>query len=1103
MATPLPTPPPPSPSSAGYRVSAIVSTYNSERFIRGCLEDLVHQTLFREGQLEVVVVNSGSAQNEESIVREFQSQHRHITYLRTAQRESLYAAWNRGIAAASGPYVTNANTDDRHRADALERMALELDQRDVGLVYADSLVTRLENETFAHTHADRVFHWPEFSVRQHLLYNICGPQPMWRRSLHDMVGWFDPEFVVAGDYDFFLRITTRFGAYHLREVLGLYLEGGLEAKEPRVCGQETERLLAHHRAAIPLERIYPGLGGAGGASEARAAAMVDWANLLLTGPYPDRAGAEQLLARALELHPGHPAVLNNLAVALCYRGESSTARGIWQRLPELQAARRNLEKPASVRAEELALAEIPHPIWQSLPPLVPVGGSLQPWAPMTSGAKSGSGLASAGQSEQDSPQTERNIVYVSREFGPITGGGIGTYIENVTRDMARRGHRVFLVTECFNADNAHLLPPGVRLVTPLPVPPNRRGCYLSPNHEYSDRVYLTLKELARITPLDVVEFADFDAEGFVSIQAKRTLGEFARTKLAVKLHTPTDLVSTVNGMSLVSAERHMTMHMEQYALRHCDLLISPSRALAAYAREHYGVGEAHLAGYPLEPLPVGGGAPDQRLNRHVLFAARLEPRKGLDVFLRAALAILEEDGSFVFHIAGKDTPTGPFGRSYRDDVARLVLTDRQDRFVWHGPLDKTRLAALYRQCQFCVIPSRWENYANVALEAMSYGCVVLASSQGGLPEIVADGSSGLVIDPSDVKGIARRILTLAGSPADLERISQAARERACYLRDPDRVCREIERVYALPVAERTMRRDDSQKVSVIIPLYNQGEYVAEAIASVRESTYRNVEIIVVNDGSTDPATNAVFEQLDGVIKVAKPNGGLGSARNAGLAAAAGDYVVPLDADDKLHPDFLRKAVTALDTEPALAYVGCFSQYFGTSDLSYLPIGYVDLVTLLLNTEGSCTKLFRREALRSVGGYDGDMVAYEDWDLIVRLNAAGHIGDVMPELLFLYRQREKSMNAEQGFRNSGFLLQHIHRKQSGRMSSGQLAELNLMLLEAWRSSELHRAMEQRALRTPAVSPAAQPEPPVHWKHITAMLRKYGRRKVRRIMGRRRR
>ncbi|RZB34874.1 MAG: hypothetical protein SRB1_00642 [Desulfobacteraceae bacterium Eth-SRB1] len=80
----------------------------------------------RADRLEIIVVNSGSEQNEEAIVKEFQKKYSNIKYIKTDQRETVYAAWNRGVKAASGKYITNANTDDRRRADACEQMRLFL-----------------------------------------------------------------------------------------------------------------------------------------------------------------------------------------------------------------------------------------------------------------------------------------------------------------------------------------------------------------------------------------------------------------------------------------------------------------------------------------------------------------------------------------------------------------------------------------------------------------------------------------------------------------------------------------------------------------------------------------------------------------------------------------------------------------------------------------------------------------------------------------------------------------------------------------------------------------------------------------------------------------
>lgn len=209
-------------SETSFTVSAIVSTYNSEKFIQGCLDDLIGQTLYSKGLLEIIVIDSGSTQNERAIVEEYQQQHPNIIYQRT-ERETIYAAWNRGIQLASGKYITNANTDDRHRADALEVMAATLDANpDVALVYADVFVTCLPNQTFEN-HIRSGYH-------KHADYDPCimlgschmGPQPMWRKDIHNKIGLFDGSYYSAGDYEFWCRVAVHYKMLRIPKFLGLY-----------------------------------------------------------------------------------------------------------------------------------------------------------------------------------------------------------------------------------------------------------------------------------------------------------------------------------------------------------------------------------------------------------------------------------------------------------------------------------------------------------------------------------------------------------------------------------------------------------------------------------------------------------------------------------------------------------------------------------------------------------------------------------------------------------------------------------------------------------------------------------------------------------------
>jgi glycosyltransferase involved in cell wall biosynthesis len=228
-------------------VSAIVSTYRSERFLRGCLEDLEAQTI--AASLEIIVVDSASPEREQEIVQEFQATHTNIRYVRTPSRVTLYEAWNIGISMARGTYVTSANTDDRHRRDFFEVITNELQRHpDAALAYADSLVTLRENAVWADTPPVMYQRWPEFD--RHELFRVCyiGAQPVWRRDLHERYGSFDPSLVSAGDYEYWLRICATERFIHIAEPLGLYLAspGSIEHRNPGLGWRETEEARARH-----------------------------------------------------------------------------------------------------------------------------------------------------------------------------------------------------------------------------------------------------------------------------------------------------------------------------------------------------------------------------------------------------------------------------------------------------------------------------------------------------------------------------------------------------------------------------------------------------------------------------------------------------------------------------------------------------------------------------------------------------------------------------------------------------------------------------------------------------------------------------------------
>ncbi len=211
------------------KVSAIVSAYNTQTFIRGRIDDLMAQTLYKRGELEIIVVNSASTDHTQTILeREYLP---HITLIQTPFRESMYAAWNRAIKLAQGEYIVPANVDDRNRDDAYEVMAKFLDDEEqIDMVCPDSYVTATANAKW--NWGEAVSHEPPYTTGRLNFCNspyslteqcLIGNTPMWRKSVHEAVGYFDLSYLIAGDYEFALRLEANgCGIAWIKDILGVF-----------------------------------------------------------------------------------------------------------------------------------------------------------------------------------------------------------------------------------------------------------------------------------------------------------------------------------------------------------------------------------------------------------------------------------------------------------------------------------------------------------------------------------------------------------------------------------------------------------------------------------------------------------------------------------------------------------------------------------------------------------------------------------------------------------------------------------------------------------------------------------------------------------------
>jgi SAM-dependent methyltransferase len=216
---------------------------------------------------------------------------------------------------------------------------------------------------------------------------------------------------------------------------------------------------------------------------------------------------------------------------------------------------------------------------------------------------------------------------------------------------------------------------------------------------------------------------------------------------------------------------------------------------------------------------------------------------------------------------------------------------------------------------------------------------------------------------------------------------------------------------------KTVNSSPSPRVVIVIPCYNQAHFLPQAVESVCAQTYEQLEIVIVDDGSPDDtaevARQLAAEHPERAIRVVRQhNQGLPASRNRGIETSDAEFIVALDADDKLTPQFVELCVAALDQHPEVSIADGDHHTFGDDDRLITHASY-DFVRLTHSNQIGVASMFRRRAWEDVGGYNEQMcsrngVAYEDWDFWIGCGEHGHFGVHVPSALFYYRIREDSM-----------------------------------------------------------------------------------------------
>ncbi len=348
-------------------------------------------------------------------------------------------------------------------------------------------------------------------------------------------------------------------------------------------------------------------------------------------------------------------------------------------------------------------------------------------------------------------------------------GGIGRYMYDLALGLHERGHEVHLFykdrTPCRHLSlglTAHGIPPEEYEGSPLF--PDRP--VLNKNTTYSLAVLRRMKDLAESgIVFDVVHANNWDAESAAVIR---------KGKWPVVLQLVTSLAQDVIEQQWDwNSDMRLSIALDHWQITHANAVCSPTRGVQDSYRMLMGIPDSICRGIAILPLGIvpadAQPAPPCEPCKNILFAGRCERRKGIHTLLEALPAILEKHPDWSCDIVGNDRIPNERNSTYKQEFfEQYASAPWISRVHFHGFVTEKILQRMYRDCAIFAAPSLFESFGLIYLEAMQFAKPVIGCRAGGIPEVVADNDSGILIEPGNANQLRAALLRLIEN-ADLRR----------------------------------------------------------------------------------------------------------------------------------------------------------------------------------------------------------------------------------------------------------------------------------------------------------------------------------------------
>jgi glycosyltransferase involved in cell wall biosynthesis len=532
---------------------------------------------------------------------------------------------------------------------------------------------------------------------------------------------------------------------------------------------------------------------------------------------------------------------------------------------------------------------------------------------------------------------------------------------------------------------------------------------------------------------DIIESQDYAGIGYYLLQYKHLLYEEVKNvPVVITLHSPAFLYLEYNRVPVYRFPEFNICQMEKEAIKMADWLLSPTGFLIEAIQPYLNITDKKKIVFRNPYYNTPTPTPLTISRNKIVFYGKLSPQKGSFELMVYFKKMWDAGFKHPLHIiGGTDIVYHPeqltMGQLIESQYAKYI---NEKLLLFHGKIKPSELGNELSSAHVIIVPSIVDNLPYVVIEAMALGKVVLASVQGGQREMIDHGINGFLFDhtiANDFEEKLQEVLSL--SDEKIVVIGNAAKEKVAAMYNPaslgkqkmqllNEIIQKAELTTSFPFVYQNEFKPvitGGDLLSVIIPYYNMGKHIMDCVQSIRVSTYQPLEILIINDGSTDEESLAALKQLEQNkdIKILnKPNEGLADARNYGAQQATGDLIAFLEASDMVAPDFFEKAIRVLKQYQNVFFVGSFVQNPGDTNRKTVTFTPQPPYSLVHNPVKNSGLVYKKAAFMNAGLYDKKAdYGSEKYESVIHLLSKGYNGVVLPEFLFQCQEQDKQITRE--------------------------------------------------------------------------------------------